>query len=246
MAVITPPWYSLQEADLVSFVTQLETRVGGRGPTDHLCPLEETKQITCESLLHMCAFLGSPPRLNPARIQGHCCWQGCILPLGSQACRASFHGWAVSWLRWREGDGLLPATPASARHSAHTQTSRAGFIGDGAPPQLLDMAREAQASQVCLCLRCCRRVHLCNPWPPARFFCVLLGIHKQRREMGKCQTKVSCHEGIASMKLIQELILKTEREGGRDSRNLLSLLRARILPHCMSVWALVMAIYKHQ
>lgn len=216
MAVITPPWCSLQEADLVSFLTQLETRVGGRGPTDHFCPLEETKQITCESLLHMClcTFLGSPPQIESSQdsrplLLAVLVSQGFILLLGNQACRASFHGWAVSWLRWKRRrwseDAATPAIYISTTWRSHPDKECRHFWGWPTSTAFWHGQGCSGFTGVSVC--CCRGVHPCNPWSTGNLHSVFsvgfLGIHKRCREMGTWQAKLSCQEGIASVKLIQ-------------------------------------------
>lgn len=163
-------------------------------------------------------------------------------PSPGQSGMQSFISWLGCFLtEIKEGEMVfsqLHLPPAWALRGAHTQVRSAGITGDEPPPQLSDMARDALAAQVCLCLCCCRGVHPCNPSSlvtSPSFLCMHFGIHKRCRGMGRWQAKLSCHEGTASMKLIQELVLKTQRERWRDSRNLLTPLWASILPsECVS------------
>lgn len=178
------------------------------------------------------------PGLNPARIQGHCCWL-CWPPRTasfSWAIRhAELHFMAGLFLDWdkREEDGLLPATPAvcisttrcsrpdeQCRHYWGWATSIAFWHGQGC-------SGFTGVSGLCCLQRCPSLQSVIHWYPPHSFFCVHLGIHKRCREMGKWQTKLSClyktyisclYKSIASVKLIQELILKTQRERWRDSR----------------------------
>lgn len=248
MAVITPPWYSLQEANIVSFLTELEVRVRGRGPTYQLCPLEKTKQSAHESLLSMCLctfFWALQPWNPPARIQGHRCWL-CWTPRAASFSwaigHAALHFMAGLFLDWerRQGDGLLPATRTFCISTAwwSHQLSSAGIISNEPLPQLSDVNRAAQASQICLCLCCpCRHPsrHPVTCWDPLPGFSLLTSQDsdcKRYRESGRRQAMLPWRHGL--YETYSGVILE-DTKGRRKGQQELTLLWASILPQWMSV-----------
>lgn len=247
-AVITPPWYSLQEANIVSFLTELEVRVGGGGPTYQLCPL--TKRSARESLRNVCPctlvwalHLGPPPQPGFNATTAGCTGLPALHPSPGQSGMQAFISWLGCFLTEKKERetvfSQLHPPSAAAWCGARTRLSSAGIIGDEPLPRLSGMNRAAQASQVCLCLCCpqqCPSLHPVAHWYPLpRFFCWHLGIEIVRDTERWSAGKLSCHEGIVSMKFIQVLFLKTQIEGGWDSRDLLALLPGSILPQWMSV-----------
>lgn len=235
MAVITPPWYSLQEANIVSFLTELEVRVWGRGPTYKLFPLEKTKQSAHEWLLSMCLCTffwalhpGTPQPGFKATAAGYAGLPG-LHPSPGQSGTQPFISWLGCFLTEKEDKEMvfsqLHPPSASARRGDHTSWAAQALSAMSRFHSFLLWTGQLNLHRsVCVCAAHAG-IHPGTLWPAGTLYQVFLCLHLRiqivRDAESRAEGKLRCHEGTVFMKLIQALSLKTQKEGRRDSRNLL-------------------------